>query len=94
MRLARHAGSSRWAAVIGVLIIGALFGLGRLAFGASQDGVAILTNVGWTCYNLAMLSVIIDALARRSKVPAVLSDSGTAMEEAALATARIGGGRR
>ncbi|MCH8281555.1 MAG: glycosyltransferase [Chloroflexi bacterium] len=81
-------------AVIAVLIIGALIGLGRLAFGASQDGVAILTNVGWTCYNLAMLSVIVDALARRSRVPAGLSDLGTATLEVAQATARIGGGRR
>jgi len=81
-------------AAIGVLIVGALIGLGRLAFGTSEDGVAILTNVGWTCYNLAMLSVIIDALARRSRVPGGLSDLGTAAEEVAQATARIGGGRR
>ena len=81
-------------AVILVLIIGALIGLGRLAFGTSQDGVAILTNVGWTCYNLAMLSVIVDALARRSRVPAGLSHLGTATLEVAQATARIGGGRR
>ena len=53
--------------IIGFLVFGALFGLGRLAVGSSEDGVAILTNVGWTCYNLAMLSVIIDAIARRSK---------------------------
>ena len=81
-------------AVIGILIIGALTGLGRLAFGASQEGVAILTNVGWTCYNLAMLSVIVDALARRSRVPAGLSDLGPATEAVAQATARIGGGQR
>ena len=81
-------------AVIGILIIGALIGLGRLAFGASQDGVAILTNVGWTCYNLAMLSVIVDALARRSRVPTGISDLGIATVEVAQATSRIGGGRR
>ena len=80
--------------VIGILTIGALIGLGRLALGISQDGVAILTNVVWTCYNLAMLSVIIDALARSSKVTASSSDLGTATAEVAQATARIGGGRR
>ena len=80
--------------VIGILTIGALIGLARLALGTSQDGVAILTNVGWTCYNLAMLSVIVDALARRSRVPGGLSDLGTATVEVAQATARIGGGRR
>ena len=81
-------------AVIGFLIFGAMFGLGKLALGTSQDGVAILTNVGWTCYNLAMLSVIVDALTRRSRVPAGVSESGVATEAVAQATARIGGGRR
>ena len=81
-------------AVIGFLIIGTLIGLGRLAFGSSQDGVAILTNVGWTCYNLAMLSVIVDALARRSGVSGGFSDLGKAAEEVAQTTARIGGGQR
>ncbi|MCH8870149.1 MAG: glycosyltransferase [Chloroflexi bacterium] len=81
-------------AVIVVLIIGALIGLGRLALGTSEDGVAIVTNVAWTCYNLAMLSVIIDVLARRSRVPAGLSDLGTATVGVAQAPGRIGGGRR
>ena len=81
-------------AVIGFLILGALTGLGRLALGTSQDGVAILTNVGWTCYNLAMLSVIVDALTRRYRVPAGVSESGLATEAVAQSTARIGGGRR
>ena len=81
-------------AIIGVLIIGALIGLSKLALGTSEDGVAILTNVGWTCYNLALLSVIVDALTRRSRVSAGLSDLGTATTEEAQATARIGAGRR
>jgi cellulose synthase (UDP-forming) len=44
-----------------LLVAAILFGLGRLALGWTEDGVPILVNVLWGCYDLIMLSAVIDA---------------------------------
>jgi cellulose synthase (UDP-forming) len=44
-----------------VLICAALWGLLRLSLGLSVDAVAVLVNVGWIVYDLAMLSAVLDA---------------------------------
>ena len=96
MRVAGADAGSVWPqlAAIVILVISALVGLGRLALGLSEDGVAIVTNVAWTCYNLAILSVIVDALVRRSRVTVRFADQSTVTRDVGQATARIGGGRR
>jgi cellulose synthase (UDP-forming) len=48
-------------ASIAVLTLAAVWGLARLALGEATDGVAVLVNVAWIGYDLAMLSVVLDA---------------------------------
>lgn len=48
-------------AVILLLIGAVVFGLARLALGLSAEGIPILVNVFWVCYDLILLSVVIDA---------------------------------
>jgi cellulose synthase (UDP-forming) len=48
-------------AVMGMLVIAIAIGLGRLAAGATRDGLPVVVNVFWACYDLAMLSVVLDA---------------------------------
>ena len=56
----------RWQlATMGLLVAAALYGLARLALGLTNDGVPILVNVFWICYDVAMLSVVFDAVAYR-----------------------------
>jgi cellulose synthase len=47
--------------IMALLLIAILYGLGRLALGLTEDGVPILVNVFWGCYDLVMLSAVIDA---------------------------------
>jgi cellulose synthase (UDP-forming) len=49
-------------ACIVLLALATLWGLARLALGVAPDGVAILVNVFWIGYDLAMLSVVLDAV--------------------------------
>jgi cellulose synthase (UDP-forming) len=44
-----------------VLLTAAVWGLARLVLGQTTDGVAVLVNVAWIVYDLAMLSVVLDA---------------------------------
>jgi cellulose synthase (UDP-forming) len=44
-----------------LLTLAALWGLARLALGVAPDGVAVVVNVAWISYDLAMLSVVLDA---------------------------------
>jgi cellulose synthase (UDP-forming) len=45
-----------------ILLAAAVWGLARLALGQATDGVAVLFNVAWIAYDLAMLSVVLDAV--------------------------------
>jgi cellulose synthase (UDP-forming) len=64
------------------LYAAALFGLGRLALGYADDPVAIVVNVGWVCYDLLLLSVVVTAATHRG---------GAADEQAPLATSEAHG---
>ncbi len=44
-----------------LLVVAIVFGLGRLALGVHDDGVPIVINVLWALYDLAALSVVLDA---------------------------------
>jgi cellulose synthase (UDP-forming) len=48
--------------VMVLLSFAVLVGLIRLAFGLTQDGPGIIVNVFWACYDLVVLSVVVDAL--------------------------------
>jgi hypothetical protein len=39
-----------------------VIGLAKLAFGWDENGFPILINVAWACYDLVLLSVVIDAV--------------------------------
>lgn len=69
-------------AAMALLCLAAAFGLGRLAFGYTSDGLPILINVGWACYNLITLGVVLTAATYQ---PATHDESG-APETAELAT--------
>ncbi len=64
----RQAGGVQWSLVRPQLItmailIGALvFGLVRLALGLTEDGMPILINTFWICYDLVCLSAVLDAV--------------------------------
>jgi cellulose synthase (UDP-forming) len=47
--------------MMALLVFAILVGLGKLALGISDEGVPILVNVFWACYDLLMLSVVLDA---------------------------------
>jgi cellulose synthase (UDP-forming) len=49
-----------------VLALGVIWGLGKIAFGATEDQVSILINVAWAIYDLIMLSVVLGALTYRA----------------------------
>ncbi|GIW00058.1 glycosyltransferase [Roseiflexus sp.] len=44
-----------------LLILSAIWGLGRLALGVQTEGIPTLVNIFWIGYDLLMLSVVIDA---------------------------------
>ncbi len=54
----------KWQIVAMVLLLAASFyGLARLALGLSTEGVPIIVNIFWCCYDIAMLSVVFNAVA-------------------------------
>jgi cellulose synthase (UDP-forming) len=73
-----------------LLVAAAAYGLGRLALGLTDDTGPILVNVFWVLYNLAMLSVVIEA--------AIYEPEATLPEHplvtAAEAHGRVAGGGR
>ncbi len=69
-------------AAMALLCLAAVFGLGRLAFGYTSDGLPILINVGWACYNLITLGVVLTAATYQPATP----DASGAPETAELAT--------
>jgi cellulose synthase (UDP-forming) len=73
-----------------LLTLTALWGLARLALGVAPDGVAVLVNVAWIIYDLAMLSVVLDAVMYE---PPSEDDSGLADEPSPDATAALAHGR-
>jgi cellulose synthase (UDP-forming) len=53
-----------------VLLAGAcVFGLARLALGLTDDGLPIIVNIFWACYDLVMLSVVLDAATYQPDIP-------------------------
>jgi cellulose synthase (UDP-forming) len=48
-----------------LLNIAVVWGLGRLALGLTEEGVPILVNVFWACYDLVVLSVLLRAATYR-----------------------------
>jgi cellulose synthase (UDP-forming) len=83
-----------------VLICAAIWGLLRLTFDARADMVAILVNVGWIVYDLAMLSAVLDAatfeFGGRTELPesAVEPELEVDVETAAAAHGRVLGSSR
>ena len=61
----------RWQLVtMALLMMASLYGLARLALGLTTDGVPVLVNVFWACYDVAMLGVVLGAVSiRRPKRP-------------------------
>ncbi|MEF3273347.1 MAG: glycosyltransferase [Chloroflexus sp.] len=58
----RHFGLVRWQiAMMALLAVSIVIGLGQLALGWRNDGLPVLVNVFWAVYDLVMLSVVIDA---------------------------------
>ena len=58
-----HLNLIQWQLVaMAALIISACFGLARLAIGATDDGLPIVINLLWICYDLLMLSACLDAV--------------------------------
>lgn len=55
------------------LAVSVVVGLARLAIGMTTDGVPVTVNVLWALYDLAALSVLLDALARRAPSAAIES---------------------
>lgn len=78
-------------AAMALLCLAAIVGLGRLAFGYTADGVPILINVGWACYNLITLGVVLTAATYTPKVGAASGEPQTA-ELATLVAQRRGRG--
>jgi cellulose synthase (UDP-forming) len=72
-----------------LLTMAALWGLARLALGVAPDGVAVLVNVAWICYDLVMLSVVLDAVVYEPPH----EDDGLAHESSSAATAALAHGR-
>jgi cellulose synthase (UDP-forming) len=74
---------------IALLVAAGTYGLARLALGLADDAGPILVNVFWIVYNLAMLSVVIEA--------AIYEPDGAEPEHplitAAEAHGRVAGGR-
>ena len=56
-----------WPQLLAMAVLGlsVVVGVGKLLWGADPNRVAILTNVFWACYLLAVLSVIVRALRYR-----------------------------
>ncbi|WP_298816306.1 glycosyltransferase family 2 protein [Chloroflexus sp.] len=58
----RYFGLVRWQiAMMALLAVSIVIGLGQLALGWRNDGLPVLVNVFWAVYDLIMLSVVIDA---------------------------------
>lgn len=53
----------RWQiATMVLLLIASLYGLARLALGLTTDGIPVIVNVFWACYDVAMLGVVLGAV--------------------------------
>jgi cellulose synthase (UDP-forming) len=73
-----------------LLVAAAAYGLGRLALGLTDDTGPILVNVFWVLYNLAMLSVVIEAAIYEPEATLPEHPLATAAE----AHGRVAGGGR
>lgn len=78
--------------MMGLITVAMVYGLARLALGLTDETVPILVNIFWSCYNLLMLSVVLEAATYQppddaSSVPP--APPGSLM---ATASGRIGGG--
>jgi len=73
-----------------VLVAAAIWGLARLALGQATDGVAVLVNVAWIGYDLAALSVVLDAAGFE---PSSAADEPLAGPDDPEATAALAHGR-
>ena len=67
----------------------AMVGLARLALGLTGEGVPILVNIFWICYDLLMLSVVIDAATYAPPT----EDKGAVGLSSLETQSRMGGGR-
>jgi cellulose synthase (UDP-forming) len=72
-----------------ILVLAALWGLVRLALGGTADGVAVLVNALWIIYDLAMLSVVLDAAVYEPPSEAAEAGSNDSHLTAALAHGRV-----
>lgn len=84
----------QWQIIAMILLVGAsIYGLARLAFGFTEDGVPILINVAWAIYDLIALSVVLDAALYQPDA-AVTIPLDPNVKTAALAHGRVGTGQR
>ncbi len=79
-------------AAMALLCFAAIVGLGRLAFGFTTDGVPILVNVGWACYNLVTLGVVLTAATYTPDESEVAADEPETAHLAAFVAQRRGRG--
>jgi cellulose synthase (UDP-forming) len=61
-----------------LLSMSVIVGLVRLTFGLTQDAPGIIVNVFWACYDLVVLSVVVDALLYAGPEQVQLPDLETA----------------
>ncbi|MBI3967044.1 MAG: glycosyltransferase [Chloroflexi bacterium] len=58
-------------AIMALLVAASVYGLARLTLGLTDEGVPILVNVFWACYDLLALSVVLDAASYQPEEVAV-----------------------
>lgn len=80
---------------IALLCLAVVFGLVKLAFGLTSEGVPVIVNVFWAIYDLAMLSVVLDAVTYappRAEAEAKEATLPHGELTAALVVGRVGSG--
>lgn len=78
--------------IMGITALAVVVGLGQLALGMIDEPIPILVNVFWACYNLVMLSVVIEAATYQppdEESPASQIDLGGAQGRIAGAAVRF-----
>lgn len=76
--------------MMGLITVAILYGLIRLVLGLTDEVLSVLVNVFWSCYNLVMLSVVIQAATYAP--PAGENGSNVEQVTAATAHGRVTGG--
>ena len=77
---------------MGLLAFSVVVGLARLAFGATEDGIPLLINVLWALYDIAALSIVVDAATYQPR-DAAKPEMTLGRDSFAAARGRVAAGR-